>query len=284
MYAVQARGSVRRMHAAPPRAPVLVGFCPVSCGREPVEFGAAAGGLTGRPVIVGTVLDPAAMATARVWHLALARARRTLGELDVRVIEDDSPARGLARALDELTPAMIALGGRPASPRLGTTARRVLHVSSCPVVIVPSGYTRPAGGLRAVGAAFGVGPEARQAVRTAADLARAGGGSLQVISVLDPDGAPLPAVREAVGVLAPGVAARHAVSVGAPADELVAATRRLDLLVMGSRMSGPPGAVRLGAVSRAVLERAACPVMLVPRGAAVAAPPRREASDLTPIG
>jgi nucleotide-binding universal stress UspA family protein len=266
------------MQAASPVAPVLAAFCPVSCAPEPVEFAAAAGRLTGRPVIVATVLDPAAIAVGDVWPLALARARRALDELEVRAVADDTPARGLARALDDLAPAMIALGARAGPPRLGTTARRVLHVSSCPVVVVPPGYRRPAAGLRVIGAAFALGPEARQAVRAAAALARAGGARLRVIGLLDRGAAA--AVREAVAVLAPGLQAEHEVAAGPPAEGLLAATERLDLLVMGSRVSGPPGAVRLGSVSRAVVERAACPVMLVPRHAPAARTPRGEAGAI----
>jgi len=271
------RGSVPRMQAASPVAPVLAAFCPVSCAPEPVEFGAAAGRLCGRPVVVVTVLDPAAAAVGGVWPLALARARRTLGDLEARELADDTPARGLARALDDLAPAMIVLGARPGPPRLGTTARRVLHVSSCPVVIVPPGYRRPAAGLRVIGAAFALGPEARRAVKAAAALVRAGGSRLRVIGLLDHGTA---AVREAVAVLAPDLQAEHEVAAGPPADGLVAATERLDLLVMGSRVSGPPGAVRLGSVSRAVVERAACPVMLVPRDAPAARTRRREAGAI----
>src|SRR3954464_6474351 len=111
------------MEAASARAPVLVAFCPVSCAREPVEFGWAMAGAGGRPMIVVTVLDGAATASASVWQLALSRARRALGDLDVRVLEAGTPARGLARALDDLRPAMIALGARRGPPRLGTTAR-----------------------------------------------------------------------------------------------------------------------------------------------------------------
>jgi hypothetical protein len=48
-------------------------------------------------------------------------------------------------------------------------------------------------------------------------------------------------------------------------DGLVDASPQLDLLVLGSRASGPPRAVRLGNVSRAVVDRAACPVVLLPR-------------------
>jgi nucleotide-binding universal stress UspA family protein len=66
-------------------------------------------------------------------------------------------------------------------------------------------------------------------------------------------------------------------------DGLVAASARLDLLVMGSRASGPPRAVRLGTVSRAVLDRAVCPVLLVPRSAPAATPAYARAG-VTPIG
>jgi Universal stress protein family len=46
----------------------------------------------------------------------------------------------------------------------------------------------------------------------------------------------------------------------------VAASEQLDLLVMGSRAYGPARAVMLGGVSRQVVVRAACPVLVLPRG------------------
>ncbi len=257
-------------------APVLAAFCPVSGAREPVEFALAIGG----PVVVVAVVGGGG-----VGHLEIARVRRRLRGLDVRVLEDDRPDHGLARALDELTPAVIALGARAGAPRLGTTARRVLHISACPVAIVPRGYARPRGGPPVVGVAFAPGPEARQAVRVAAGLARAGGGRLRVVSAPEPGAgaAGAAAVRDAVAVLAPGLDADVEIPAGGPVDGLIAVSAALDVLVLGSRASGPPHAVRLGTVSRAVLDRAACPVLVVPRGAPAAsvAPARR---GVTPIG
>jgi nucleotide-binding universal stress UspA family protein len=55
-----------------------------------------------------------------------------------------------------------------------------------------------------------------------------------------------------------------------PADGLVAAARHVDMLVMGSRAYGPKRAVLLGSVSRQVMERARCPVLIIPRGASEA--------------
>jgi nucleotide-binding universal stress UspA family protein len=205
--------------------------------------------------------------------------------LDVRVLVDDRPDSGLARALDELAPAMIVLGARARLPRLGPTARRVLHVSSCPVAIVPRGYTRPPAGALAVGVAFVPGPEARHAIRAAAALVGTGGGTLRVVSAVEPGAAAAgtAAVRDAVAVLAPGVEAAVEAPAGGPVDGLVAASARLDVLVMGSRASGPPRAVRLGTVSRAVLDQAVCPVLVVPRGAPAASSTAQRAG-VTPIG
>jgi nucleotide-binding universal stress UspA family protein len=264
------------MEYPPGSAPVLAAFCPLTGASEPLEFAAA----VGRPVVVVAVV-----AGGGVGHLELQRLRRRLRGLDVRVVVDDRPDHGLARALDELAPAMIVLGARAAGPpRLGTTARRVLHVSSCPVAIVPRGYARPPAGGLAVGVAFFPGPEARPAIRTAAALVQAGRG-LRVVSALEPGpaAAGTAAVRDAVAVLAPGVEAAVEVSAGGPVDALVAASAGLDVLVMGSRASGPPRAVRLGTVSRAVLDRAACPVLVVPRGAPSATPAARR-EGVTPIG
>jgi nucleotide-binding universal stress UspA family protein len=53
---------------------------------------------------------------------------------------------------------------------------------------------------------------------------------------------------------------------GDPADVLADLSRELGLLVMGSRGYGPLRRVFLGSVSDALLECAACPVMIVPRG------------------
>ena len=55
-------------------------------------------------------------------------------------------------------------------------------------------------------------------------------------------------------------------SVGDPADFLIAASERLDLLICGSRGYGPARAVLLGGVSRRVVSEARCPVIVLARG------------------
>jgi nucleotide-binding universal stress UspA family protein len=53
-----------------------------------------------------------------------------------------------------------------------------------------------------------------------------------------------------------------------PAEGLVAASGRLDLLVMGSADHGPSGAVALGGVGRKVTAQAGCPVLVLPHDTA----------------
>jgi nucleotide-binding universal stress UspA family protein len=72
---------------------------------------------------------------------------------------------------------------------------------------------------------------------------------------------------------APVLAALLARATGAPVVAVAASVVALeqfshdvDLLVCGSRGYGPIGSVLLGGVSRRLLHRAACPVIVVPRG------------------
>jgi len=215
--------------------------------------------------------------------------------VEVRAFDDSTAARGLARAIDELQPELVVIGstnrGTKGSALLGTTAERVLHVSACPVAVVPIGYQRPEGGVKLVGAAYSESEEGEDALRAAARLASAGGVSLRAITVLDPKHAEqethalMAEQRHEVGVevdaasrVRVGIEARMRevlaelnadadvdVLVNSPVAGLIAASAHVDLLVMGSRALGPRRAVVLGSVSRRVIDRAACPVVVIPR-------------------
>jgi nucleotide-binding universal stress UspA family protein len=234
-----------------------------------------------------------------IEHLREGLKHRGLRDVDVRVFEDNTAARGLARALDELNPELIVVGstrrGNVGSVLLGTTAERVIHASSCPVAVVPNGYERPEGGVQLIGAAYSPTPEGREALHAAATLARARGAKVRAILVLDADhahegsGGLMAAqhhdtapeegeaargrlgaeedLRAAIGEVAAGVEVEVDVLVNEPADGLIAASESVDMLIMGSRGLGPKRAVLLGSVSRKVVDRAACPVLVLPRGA-----------------
>jgi nucleotide-binding universal stress UspA family protein len=292
------------------RSPIVAAFSPGSAAREPLEFGLAASRVTGAPLVIVAVRHGGPLVASRggqvseaeddvtIEHLRTGLSRRGLRDVEVRVFEDNTAARGLARAVDELDPELIVLGstrrGKVGSALLGTTAERVIHSSSCPVAVVPNGYETPEGGVKLIGAAYSPSDEGREALHAAASLGRAAGVKLRVITVLDPEHAGeaegrmaeqhdelSPAVgeaargrlgreqelRDAVAAVAGDLDADIDILVNEPADGLAAASEQVDLLVMGSRGLGPKRAVVLGSVSRKVVDRAACPVLVLPRGA-----------------
>ena len=117
----------------------------------------------------------------------------------------------------------------------------------------------------------------------AADLGTAAAAALRVITVFpapapseSPPGSPTSSykllqdsLREAVQGLPASLRAEPRFRTdGDPADLLAAESELgVDLMIIGSRGYGPLGAVFLGSVSEHLMRRAACPVIVVPRGA-----------------
>jgi nucleotide-binding universal stress UspA family protein len=149
-----------------------------------------------------------------------------------------------------------------------------------------------------IGVAVDDGPESRQALAMAARLAAAAHAPLQVLTVVDE---PSPAhpmfaatgasyehwvaaarraaerhAQEALEALAPEAGGNVLVLDGAPVEQLAYASHRFDLLVLGSRRYGPVRATLLGGVSSRLIEKAGCPIVIVPRGVAV---PMQERAD-----
>lgn len=242
---------------------------------------------------------PDAMALEALDRL---RAELAAGELGAELQEHAAitPARGLAKVIEDTEPALVVLGStrRGAVGRVlpGSTAERIIHGAQSPVAVVPRGHASPLSGIHMIGAAVAPTPEGREALRAAAVLARATGARLRAVMVLDPSLAEQQSpgmmalhhhehttreddagrlrieaermLQAAADELAAGVDVEQDVLFQDPADGLAAASAHVDLLVMGSRGYGPVRAVMLGGVSRQVITRAACPVLVLPRGAA----------------
>lgn len=219
---------------------------------------------------------------------------------DVVERESRTTAGGMKDALDEFAPAMVVLGaterGGVGAAVFGSTIERVVHEAACAVAVVPHGYARPEGGVQTIGVAYVPTDEGREALRVAASLARNAGVRLRALAVLDPklagqqgggmlseqhhDVDPAQAgrfehgmaeqvgLKEALAELAGGVEAESDILYNEPADGLIAASRHVDLLVMGSRARGPRRAAVFGSISRKVAEESACPVIILPRGTA----------------
>jgi nucleotide-binding universal stress UspA family protein len=205
-------------------------------------------------------------------------------------IADPSPRHALHALAEAADAALVVVGSthRSAMGRVvpGTTGERLLHGSPCPVAIVPRGYA-DAGPIRSVGVAYNGSDEAQAALRAGYELARHCHATLRVIHVFDATRVSAPALMtmpgwdsmrdghearqrtelaDAVAALPTGVAVESVCCAGSPGAELASESEHVDLIVVGSRGHGPRAAVLLGSVSRALIRKAACPVVVLPRG------------------
>jgi nucleotide-binding universal stress UspA family protein len=275
-------------------SPILVAFSPESADRGPLNFAVAAARFTGAPLAVVAIGGDTGA------HESLESALRSRGvSATVRAEEHGSPPHALAHAVEELSPGLVVVGstrrGKLGRVLLGSTADHLMKGSPCPVVVVPRGHEVHADRVRAVGAGFVPTAEGREALRAAALLARSADARLEAVMVLSPKHAEeqspgmmarahrdrdaaeditardhlaaQDALREALAASAADLRVEPDVLFQDPADGLIAASERLDLLVMGSAAHGPPGAVALGGVARRVTASAGCPVLVLPRGA-----------------
>ena len=209
-----------------------------------------------------------------------------------RVLGAHSAAHGLDDVAEEESAWMIVVGSSPRGARrrimAGSTAERLLHGASCPVAVAPRGLRERAADapVARVGVAYVDSDEAREALRVGVELVQRTSASLTLYTVVAPraefspvagrasEESLMAAVREtvrasvdsALASLPAGLEAADEVLEGDVIEELAALDEReCDLLVCGSRGYGPLRRVLLGGVSRRLMQRAACPVVVVPR-------------------
>ncbi len=250
------------------------------------------------PLLTGSETDAQREARAAAQQDLLELGRTLDGVVidDAVVLASGSPARALHELSSDPSTVMVVVGSttRGALRRVlpGNIAHELLSGAACPVAIAPHGYeeqdTRP---LSTVGVALDGSAEADQALAGARELARRAGATLHIISVVEPlaFGAmpvstmepaasagqlledELRAVHDtAVGESRDLVETRSVIERGEPADVLLEQSRHLAVLVAGSRGYGPLGAVLLGSTTRELMHGAACPMIVVPRGRALA--------------
>lgn len=179
---------------------------------------------------------------------------------------------------------------------LGSTSGRLLHASSCPLVVVPEedrARGRSSGQPGRVVAGVDDSPGATLALRTAAAEARGRGASLQVVHAYarraDESGEAALSVARAVvdrqlelAAIGPDVRVTKVLTPEPAASALAHQASSALLLVIGPRAPVSLAGLVTGAVSRELLDVVPCPVMLVTPG-------RPGASDLVgtigpPIG
>jgi nucleotide-binding universal stress UspA family protein len=244
-------------------------------------------------------LDRAAGADHKTLLKANAEARvesdrLLLGDLEdveTRSIEDLSPPQALHMLADVHAAGLVVIGSshRGAAGRVlaGTTAERLLHGAPCSVAVVPRGWRdRPSHAIRTIGVAYDASDESKAALSAGVAAARAFDAALQVVQVLEPGLSPGAAMGVPGYITPPGDVERHArdsvegavaglpqdvraegvLAIGEAVHELALHSEDLDLLIVGSRGYGPHRAVLVGSVSGRLVRKAACPVVVVPRG------------------
>lgn len=215
--------------------------------------------------------------------------------VECRKLEGTSAAKALHELAESENACVLVIGASRASAAeralSGSTTQRILHGAPCPVAVVPPAWQ--ADEVRVIGVAYVDSEEGNAALRDAHALARRLGAKLHAITVanvtpaiyaqldLTPEGRlgrGIEEVQREYRQMAERELRRRVAELGDdvevealtgdPAEVLIDVSRRLDLLVCGSRGYGPLRAVLLGSVSRRLVAEARCPVLVEPRGAA----------------
>jgi nucleotide-binding universal stress UspA family protein len=231
-----------------------------------------------------------AEAVAQLEAMALRLCEAT--EVTTHAKASPSPVRALREGAEELGASAIVIGASHRGP-LGRVApggvgERLLHAAPCAVALAPRGYQAAPLDLRRIGVAYAGGPEAATSLGTAVGLATRAGGTVRMLTVLEPLQSPILSERdwaippdlervrrdkagallEIAGAAVPAEVPHETVLLeGRPPAELAAASADLDLLICGTRGYGPVHSLVVGGVSSTLCHTAACPLLVVPRPA-----------------
>src|SRR4051794_596412 len=243
-------------------------------------------------LVLARTLAPPLGATALACHVqAVGDQSAPIDERITTLVVDRSSARGLERAAERRHSLLIALGASSRS-RIGRvfpggTAERLVSTSSRPVAIAPSGYAENPAPIEVIGCAYDGSPAARAALAWTTMFARNARCSVRLLTVHEPLASVIPAYHgvpaiaeddsiqrylsrhlaaAAHDVRREGVEVESLMLEGSPEAVLESESTALDLIVTGSRPRGPARATLLGSVSRHLVRKASCPVLVVPRG------------------
>jgi nucleotide-binding universal stress UspA family protein len=284
--------------------PIIVGVDPLRHDPEAAVLAALLARSLGAPVVAAAVYPPAIPARfgggeayeRELRGTALARLDAIEAafhgvELETVAVPGTSSARALHDLSEKRGAGLLVVGsthhGITGRISLGSTADRLLHGATCPIAVAPLGFAERMHGLDRIGAAFVDSEEGLEAMRAAVALASACQAELHAATAVEPIAwsavsladpyninGHLAELRDLAGGrlraaledLQPPVRFHCRVLVNSPVTALEQFSNDVDLLVCGSRGWGPLGSVLLGGVSRRLIHRAACPVIVVPRG------------------
>jgi nucleotide-binding universal stress UspA family protein len=190
----------------------------------------------------------------------------------------DSAAHGLAELAETEEADLVVIGSTHHGPirrvLAGTVATGLLDGAPCAVAVASRGWRegRPSRFGR-IGVGYDGSDESKLAVARAEELAEAFGAKLSVITIASYIGVDAhfgnlwaERLREGAGLISGDIETERILRQGREASELALLGYGLDLLVVGSRASGPLQRALAGSVSTELMRTAPCPVLVVPRG------------------
>jgi nucleotide-binding universal stress UspA family protein len=283
-------------------APIVIGLALRDDDDAPLALGVRVAQLTGAPLaLVSAFMHEPAMARP-VPELDAVLLDDTQALLEERAdslrdrfvvtthARHGSAVHELHQVCERLHAGLLVVGsehrGRIGRVLAGSVTAGVLHGSGCPVAVAPRGYSGD-GSFERIAVAFDGSDESRDALAVGAGLAQLAGAALHSYTVRQPveqapaftmPGWSVPSsynerhrahaeqvVAQARAALPEGTLEHAELLTGRPEDALVGASHDADLLVCGSRGFGALRSVMLGSVSRALVNDAACPVLVIPR-------------------
>ena len=224
------------------------------------------------------------------------------GATERRTVPSGSPSRALQELAENENADLAVVGsthrGAVGKVLIGSVGERLLHGAHCPVAVAPKGFADAKDpSLRRLAVGFDGSPEAKRALELATRLAGEVSGSIHLYWTVEPPGATSPVfagdygwpaysekvynaahdqLDEAVANLPAELEPQGDVLSGKAAPTLAAeVVDEADLLVVGSRGYGSVRGVILGRVSAELARSAPCPLLVVPRGAAVPDEPEK---------
>lgn len=221
-------------------------------------------------------------------HKLLER-ERTLAALDARLaVRDPFPVGpGLHELAEQRQADLLVLGSTRHALLgrilLGDDCRAALDRTPCALAIAPRRYALAPHRLERVGVGYDGSPESEHALSAAHDLASDTGAAITLLWVVSMQDVrserPIPAdwpgaIEDLIDRHAKRLAGLRnvhgLVTYGGPREDLVRFGKGLDLLIVGSRGYGSIGRLVHGSVSRYLVGRATCPLLVLPRSRAAA--------------
>ena len=283
-------------------APIVIGLALREDDAAPLALGTRLAQLTGAPLALVSAYMHEPGLPQPVPELDAVLFSETQGALEEHAeslrdryavtthARHGSPGHVLHEVTEDLHAGVVVVGsshrGRLGRVLAGSVTAAALHGSGCAVAVAPRGYSGDAA-LERIAVAFDGSDESRDALAVAAAIAQLAGASLRSYTVTQPvevapaltmPGWSVPSshgetfrthaervMEQARATLPEGMLEQTELLEGRPSDALVGESHDADLLVCGSRGYGALRSVALGSVSRALVNEAACPVLVMPR-------------------